>query len=595
MTDKILQCLVLLALALSCYGYLRLFMKRLSLPPEFALVSFLSALALALFAAGCLGILLPASWLLLALGLALGVLSLARREPLGPLLTPGMLVWLLLCALSLYLVYGQVFYYVDDFSHWATAVKTLLAKDAFPDSTDKLVYFPNYPLGSSVLIYWFARMAGINSEWFQMLVQAVYISACLSLPAAFIPKERKGAALGFVLVFAFAFGTLGANIELTSLYVDTLLPLVGLSGIWTYLYCRDRNVDSRLPLLILCCYVVTVKQSGIFFAGALIVLVLLDSRDRRSGLKTGLLLTAGAVAFKLLWSLHYKLSFGGASSGELELSLAGLFPGFADKLPGDVETIVSGMLQTVCRPMSLLPVLSLLALSLALSLADENRRRYIKLIGLGAAFYFIYCAGQAAMYIFFMPRGEAVRLAAFDRYFASIQIFLAGYLLAIQLLSLGGETGRARSAGAVAVLCALLSLSVLSPDTKYFTRTEKRVPCFLSESEELMDLDWARAAGKPEFWASIRSQYDRLIDRYKIPEGLTYTVFIGEDYGIEVRLLTNYLLSSGGTYVVTDEMLKSGEDLSVSYEYYIVLEETETNMAFVAEHYGKTERAAYTY
>ena len=80
-----------------------------------------------------------------------------------------------------------------------------------------------------------------------------------------------------------------------------------------------------------------------------------------------------------------------------------------------------------------------------------------------------------------------------------------------------------------------------------------------------------------------------------MPQDLTYTVFIGEDYGIEVRVLTNYLLNSGGTYVVTNEMLESGQDLSLSYEYYIVLEETETNMAFVQEHYGKTERAAYTY
>ena len=70
MAGKLLQCLMLLCLALACYGYLRLFMRSFRLPPEFALVSFLSALALTLFAAGCLGLLLPASWLLLALGAA---------------------------------------------------------------------------------------------------------------------------------------------------------------------------------------------------------------------------------------------------------------------------------------------------------------------------------------------------------------------------------------------------------------------------------------------------------------------------------------------------------------------------------------------
>ena len=596
MAGKLLQCLMLLCLALACYGYLRLFMRSFRLPPEFALVSFLSALALTLFAAGCLGLLLPASWLLLALGAALGLLSLLRRESLRPLCTLGMLLWLLLSGLSLYLVFGQKFYYVDDFSHWATAVKTLLENDAFPTTADKLIYFPDYPLGSSVLIYWFARMSGINSEWFQMLVQAVYISACLALPAVFIPGGgRKTGAFGLLLWAAAAFGILGANIELTSLYVDTLLPLAGLAGVWLHLYGRDRERSSILPLLILCCYTVTVKESGIFFAAVIIVLALLDSRDKKTGLKHGALLALGTAAFKLLWSVHYRLTFGGGTSDGFELSLAGLFPGYADKLPGDVQTIAAGMLETLCRPETLLPTLTLLVIALLIGMGGENRRRHVKLCLMGLAFYLVYCLGQGAMYILFMPRGEAVRLAAFDRYFASIQIFLAGYLLVPELMALkdgGGSPGFRRG---LALLCAMLSLLVLSPQGKYFVRTEKRVPCFLAETDELLDLDWARETGKPEFWASIRSEYDRVIEQCKIPQGLTYTVFIGEDYGIEVRVLTNYLLSSAGTYVVTDEMLRSGQDLDVSYEYYIILEETQANTAFVREHYGKTDRAAYTY
>lgn len=595
MAGKLLQSLMLLCLALACYGYLRLFMRAFRLPPEFALVSFLSALALVMFVAGCLGLLLPAAYLLLALGAALGLVSLLRREPLKPLCSPAILLWLLLCALSLYLVFGEKFYYVDDFSHWATAVKTLLRKDAFPTAADKLIYFPDYPLGSTVFIYWFARMSGISSEWFQMLIQAVYISACLSLPAAFLPKDKKAGALGLVLWAAAALGILGANIELTSLYVDTLLPLVGLAGVWLHLYCRDREESSPLPVLILCCYTVTVKESGIFFAAVIILLTLTDSRDKRTGLLRALLLAAGTAVFKLLWSLHYKLAFGGGSSGGFQLSLAGLFPGYADKQPGDVQTIVTGMLQTVCRPSSLLPVLVLLAVCLLLGRDGEGRKRHVKLCLLGLAAYVVYCLGQGAMYILFMPRSEAIRLAAFDRYFASIQIFLSGYLLVLTLRALGESARPLPYRGSLALLCALTSLLILSPQLKYFLRTEKRVPCFLAETDEQLDLDWARAQGKPEFWASIRSEYDRIIEQCKVPQDLTYTVFIGEDYGIEVRVLTNYLLNSAGTYVVTDEMLESGRELEVSYEYYIVLEKTEANTAFVQEHYGKTERAAYTY
>lgn len=596
MTAKFLQCLMLLTLSLSCYGYLRMFMRSFRLPPEFALVCFLSAVALIMFVAGCFNILLLAAYMILVAGLVMAGLSAIRREKIKALFTPGMLLWLMLCAFSFFLVIGQVFYYVDDFSHWATVVKVLLKNDSFPTLKDKLVYFPKYPLGSSSLIYWFARVGGINSEWFQMLVQAVYISACLSLPAVFLSKKKRELTIGFVGCVVIAFAVLGANIELTSLYVDTLLPLVGLSGVWLHMYSRNsRECKPTVPLLILCCYAATVKESGIFFAVVIAILILVDSGDLKRGSRTALLLIAGIAAVKLLWSVHYKSTFGIDSSSGIELSIKGLFPGVADKQPGDVQTIIYGMLQVVCRPENLIPLLGLIAITLFTSYSCKEKNPYIKLIALGIVFYVLYCAGQTAMYILFMVRGEAIRLAAFDRYFASIQIFIVGYFLAIQLAALNNDLGTLLRRGGIMACYLLLAVITLSPNPDYFLRTEMRVPGFLSESSDSENFAWAKEQGGTVFWAALRSEYDRVRTQYRIPEGLTYTVFIAEDYSIETRLLTNYLLSSCGTYVVTDKELQENGKLSLSYEYYIVLEETETNMHFVQNNYGSTARAGYAY
>lgn len=592
MAEKLLQCLRLLALVLACYGWLRFWMRRCRLPVELALPVSLCALGLALFVAGCLDLLLPASWLLLALGVALAGYSLWKREPLRPLFTPGLLLWLLLCGLALYLVFGQLFYYIDNFSHWATAVKVLLARDAFPTAADHHIYFPKYPLGSSVLVYWLARMAGIYSEWFQMLCQAVLIGACLSAPLALAPKGKK-AGWAWTLWAVFALCVVGCNIELTSLYVDNLMPLIGLAGVCLWLYGRE-NRESFLPLLILCCYVVTVKQSGIFFAAVLILLALLDSPEKKSGLKRSAGLIATVAAVKLLWSVHVKLAYGLPSGGR-GLSLAGLFPGFADKTAEDVSTIIRGMIETVCRLETLLPVLALLLCALLLSRNCRSKRRFVRLAVIGGAFWLLYCLGQGAMYIFFMPRGEAVRLAAFERYFATVQIFTAGYFLLLIGLELKERELNSRWHAAGLAVLGVLCLLMLAPSPRYFLRTEQRVPCFLAETNEQLDLDWARARGKPEFWASIRSEFDRVIDQYHIPQGLTYTVFIGQDYSIEVRLLANYLLSSAGTYVCTDaEIAEKGMECK-TFDYYIVLEETEANMAFIRDTFGTADRAGYTY
>ena len=62
-----------------------------------------------------------------------------------------------------------------------------------------------------------------------------------------------------------------------------------------------------------------------------------------------------------------------------------------------------------------------------------------------------------------------------------------------------------------------------------------------------------------------------------------------------MRLLANYLLSSAGTNVCTDaEIPEKGMDCK-TFDYYIVLEETEANMAFIQNTFGTADRAAYTY
>lgn len=49
----------------------------------------------------------------------------------------------------------------DNFTHWAIIVKVLLTTNAFPTTANHLIEFSNYPIGTSSLIYYFARFWGI--------------------------------------------------------------------------------------------------------------------------------------------------------------------------------------------------------------------------------------------------------------------------------------------------------------------------------------------------------------------------------------------------------------------------------------------------
>jgi hypothetical protein len=593
--DKLIQCLRLGALALSLYGYLRFYMRRFKLPAEFGLVLSLCSLGLVLFVAGCIGVLYPATWMLLALGLALTVYSLWKKESLRPLFTPGTAFWLVLCAFSLYICYGQVFYTVDNFSHWATAVKVLLNNNAFPTTADVHIYFPNYPLGSSVLIYWCARIANINSEWFQMLVQAVLISSCLCCIMSIVPKNKGYVtALAYIAAAVFCFAVLGYNIQLTSLYVDNLIAIIFFAALWLWLSQRNK-AGVLVPVLLLACYLVTIKQSAIYFSVIIALLVLLDKTEKAGGWKSALVTACSFVAVKLLWSIHYNMEFGGVLSEKKGLSLAALFPDYAAKTADDISTIIHGMVNTVLTPSVLAPILLMLALNLVLAHFCKSRKRMTAMSIAWLVVWLAYCVGQGAMYIFCMNTGEAVRLAAFDRYFATVQIFASGSSLSLALLELSELSCPAWQQTVALLLSCGMSVANISPNMDYYIRAEKRIPSYLADTDELMDWDWANEQGQEIFWAELRSEFDRLIEEYKIPSNLRYIIFLGDDYGIEARLMANYLLSSGGTFVCTDDMLSEyGQDYP-RFDYYIVLQATEANMAFIQSNLGTTARAGYTY
>lgn len=585
---RIVQVLQLTLTLLSLYGYLRFCMRAFRMRVELALPVVFAGIGLLTFISGLLGLLLPGALLLLAVGLVLAVRSFIKREALGQLISPGSVAFGLMALFSAYIVLGQVFFNVDDFSHWATVVKEMLYDNSFPTAEDALVYFPHYPLASSSLVYWFCTAAGIRSEWFQMLAQALLISACLASLFALAPRGKGiKSALSYAALGIFALSVFCSNIELISLYVDDLLAVLGLAAIAVWAAGRQEK-RTLWPLMMICVFLSMVKQSGIFFALIPVAILLADRHSPAGGWKPALLVLLGLAAVELAWSLHVDAAFPSAAEG----ASSAVFPGLAGKSREDVLTIISSMTATVLHPAKLLPLLAAAGLAMYMARYCGHRNTLISLAVSAAAVWLLYCAGQAAMYILFMERGEAVRLAAFERYFATIQCFSFGSLLLL-VYELGCcRQGLGRGAAALG-LGVVLAVSALAPSPAALLRMEQRVPAIKDPEAALPDAAKLEE-DMPYFWAALRARYDSLIDRYDIPGGLTYTIYMKNDHGIEARLLSNYLLSSRGTFVCTDEQLEEKGGMGKTLEYYIVLEPSEANMSFIRDTFSSEFEAGYS-
>ena len=568
MIEKLLQLARLGLAALACYGFLRAGMRACRLRAELALPVCLAALGLVMLLGGILGALAPTAWLLLILGLGLAGWSLFRRESLRPLGTPGMLFFCACAVFFLALLYGSRLTHIDNFSHWGAILKLIEAEDALP-AHNRLVYFPAYPTGSSLLIYFFAKVAGIHAEWFWAWSQSLLLAACAAPLFCFAEGEEKrpmrACLAGLSLLCALA--CLCGNTDLTDLLVDTLVPMLGLAGALLCLRERGRLHKLALALTVLAAYLPMVKNSGWFFAGLLVVLALGLGEKGAKRWKTPGCMLLGMLAANRLWAWHVRRAFENGLGSYHAVSLQSFRSAFGAKSAEDLRVIALAVGKATLREGRLMWLL--LAAAAAVLVCAASRDRLLRRLTLAApGIWVIYLVSLLGMYFFSMSVGEARGAAAFDRYYRIITVFLTGWLWALVQLALPGLREKRRLPAAAAA-CAL-GLALCAPHPTYLLRQPRRMDDSLR----------------------LRMKFDELIEEYRIPPEQGYLVLASPEHEIQSRVMCTYLLWPTITVVCRDPETLT-DDIGRT-DYFIILDGTEAAQA-LQERFGTDEPCGWVY
>lgn len=388
------------------------------------------SVSLILYFAGLAGLLQPCAWLLLVCGLFL-LIRLLFQKKLGRLFPEfclmaavGALLWLRYRS-ALLVAY-------DDFSHWGMIVQRMLTTHAFPAAEDRLIAFQSYPPGAACWLYDAGLFLG-GSDGMLLTVQSWLVLA--GIWPLFGAAEGKNAwwkrigMAGVLLVFLSLYqGT-------ASLMVDNLLPAVAVGALSTGLLLQRQKEERGLWMVgIQLAQLCMIKDSGLFFAAAVLVLLLAARRlkGRKTGLKDGIALLLPALAARCLWLLHIKLAFPAAGVSRHALTLENLRRTGGQKSFEEMLSIGKSLLERMLSPDNL--VLQMIALSLMIGLFEAFRRKAGKkekrqacLLPLAEAVIALaYGVGLWGMYIFSMPGSGAGNLAAFERYNSSCALFLYG-------------------------------------------------------------------------------------------------------------------------------------------------------------------------
>lgn len=560
-------------------------------------VLFLPSLTIAvqtgiLFLAGIVHCLMAGVIVLLAAGIAGLCYAIIRDRGLSFLkhyLNAGYL-FLAAAGIALFIfLYGQIFYHYDNFSHWALVVRQMLLTNHFPDQTDVLIQFRNYPLGSGVFIYFLTRVVG-GGEGVMMFAQAYMMLTCM-LPLLVFFETKRGAcdtnglhemsgvqgmngvpgasctrrlcrtAAGFLTLLAAANFFLVYNIPVQDLLVDSLLPLTGMCAfVYAWYYRREmamvpRKVPAheRLAFAGIACYMiqlVQIKNSGWFFAAFLMLWVLIGiRRDRR--ILARILVAAAPVISAILWWVHCKIAFSGAGTaagaGKHLVSISYYLKTAGEKTEADIGNICRAFLKFTATWKDIWLTVALAAVVLVLILAFGRKllKSFGKLMLFSLVLFVIYQGFQLGMYVFSMPAQEAAYLAEAERYTKTILMAVV-YLLVLAVMKLIADVQLSE------VKAGICALSMTAGTCLYLLVSQGTFFTVFYDDNTYGERDWI----------------EDMVKEYDVPMGKTYCVIPQEDDGYYSSYLMQYLFS---TYEVEEFVVSHPSDMDQVTASYIFL------------------------
>lgn len=556
-----IRTLLKLALMLASYfGWWEFFRGRCRVNVYFAPLLTLAAQFTVLFLPGLLNFLPEAAWALYFGGflcLADGL----RREKLGLVkhyANWGYGLFFLALAVMAVAFRGKVVTWFDNFTHWATVVKNMIAAERFPTFAQEAVSFHTYPLGSAVLIWYFSRVTS-DQEDFWMLAQG-FLMLCTLLPLFAVGKKNsflKTVFLALVGNFLLCY-----NIPPTELLVDTLLPLAG-TAMLLFLHRECLREEEPLDLwyaLPLLFWVLNIKNAGMIFVLAGMLILLLRMKKQGRTLKPLVLMALVLLAGYFLWERHCDYVFYNSVS-QHEISAEYLSSRLGEKTLSDMGTIAVRLMRALILRREQVVLVGAAAVLTALTwlMVPTKRKKLTELLAFLATAFVIYAISLLLMYMFSMSREAALELQSDDRYIRIWEI-TAWYLLSAYAVAILNEMQKEQLVSLMLVLGMIGAKQICYHGMRY--------PAQLW-GEEL----------------ELRKSYESLIWEYGVARGHSYLFCAEDDVYWYPAFLWGYHLDSNSflQIKVTEEADMEAEKY---YDYVVILDQGNPVIeAWVEENY----------
>lgn len=432
------------------YGILKL----LKLNKYYGPIVTIALTTLVVYFGGILGLLLEASYLILTIGLMCfiyGLYNLVYKQEYKNikirLIDVGFVIGF--CCFMGVLI-NTKFQHYDNFSHWAIVVKAMLLNNSFPDISNTLVEFTNYPLGTSSFIYYVCRFMG-HGENIMLLAQGGMTLSCFYAMFGIIKEEKRfllyaflGAGLSILSIF-------NISIRINNLLVDFLLPIITLAII-CIIYAHDDYKQVGFTILPLLNLLLIIKSTGIFFGaiGLLYYLYKFMIHKRLYKIKNiifYLMISIGSFISYIVWQLHVKSVFSGVVN---KFSVDSVETKSMDDMYQIAHNFMNASLDFTTRNFVGIVLANIIVIVAYIIIRKFFNKKWnlLKVLIISDVVLVLYYLGILGLYLFSMPLDEASSLAGFERYASSIVMLFIGVLVICATVDIENsftyKTGRIR-------------------------------------------------------------------------------------------------------------------------------------------------------
>lgn len=548
--NRVFLIIKLLLFVISTYGYIRFLINRTDIKIEFAPVVVFSCQGMVLFMAGILNFMREAVVLIFVAGIVLAAYSIFKREKLNVLLSVGIMFFCAISAYFLVIFNGQKFVAYDDFSHWATVVKTIIINNRLPNFLDSVIVFQSYPPGAACFIYYLCKTV-TSTESIMMFAQSILIfSGLISIFGA----VKKNKIVGFGITSAFVIFALSYGLLINRLTVDLILVALGIASVVIANEYRDNIKKVVLFVTPILCFLMTIKNSGIYFVAFTLLFILLVTKPRKlAEFKYIAISFIAPIMTILIWQKHVKLVYVSGLISKHSMSRYNLSQIFLSKSDKDLSMIVDTFIKRQLE-FNLISYIFIALLVLILTVGLMKTKLYIskKCIFISMFIgYLVYQMSLLAMYVYSMPTNESLILAGYERYYRTIVIFIFG-LLVYYLVDIINHLDFKKSLYKQILYAALVI--VIFATLLY--KSEMNFNNFKQQDNS----------------SSIRYKLDDLVETYNISSGKSYIIFHNQyDYGYAQYIAQYTFMSKKIRSVVY-----TNEDSLITwekYDYLIILED----------------------